>query len=81
MRKIIIILAATVLLAGCGTLEGKLENVLVTSLPGDRAFSASLYGPFGFTSEFRKSDAEELKRLRALAAASAASAATAASAP
>lgn len=72
MRVPILICCAA--LSGCGTLEGKLENVLTTSLPGDRAFSASLYGPFGFTSELRKADAEELKRLRALAAAKAASA-------
>jgi len=63
------ILAAAALLAGCGTLDGKLQNVLTTSLTGDRAFLSSLYGPIGITSELRAEDAAELRRLRAAAAA------------
>lgn len=54
------------MLGGC---SGTFENVLTTSLQGDRAFGTSLYGPVGITMEFRKADAEEIRRLRARAAA------------
>lgn len=50
------------MLGGC---SATFENVLTTSLQGDRAFVSSLYGPIGITSELRKADADELKRLRA----------------
>lgn len=73
--------ALVVLLAGCGSLDGKLQNVLTTSMTGDRAFVSSLYGPIGITSELRGEDAAELRRLRAAAAAAASTAAAAASAP
>lgn len=70
MRHAIILAAA--LLAGCGTLDGKLQNVLVMSLSGDRAFVNSLYGPVGISSELRADDAAELRRLRAPAKAASA---------
>lgn len=73
IRTILIVLAAAATLAigGCGSLDGKLQNVLTTSLTGDRAFLNSLYGPIGITSELRAEDAAELRRLRAAAAAAA----------
>ena len=70
MRHAIILAAA--LLAGCATLDGKLQNVLVMSLSGDRAFVNSLYGPVGISSELRADDAAELRRLRAPAKAASA---------
>lgn len=71
MLRILFILAPLWLfglpmLGGC---SATFENVLTTSLQGDRAFVSSLYGPLGITTELRKADADELKRLRALAAA------------
>ncbi len=60
MKRAIIILpllATCFLLSGClAVLDGKLENRITTTLACDRAFFASLYGPFGITSEVDKKD-------------------------
>jgi hypothetical protein len=50
-------------LSGCAS-PGKLDNLLVTTLSGDRAFISSLYGPVGVTTELRKEDARELLIMR-----------------
>ncbi len=55
--------------AGCGTLDGKLENVLARSITGDRLFGNSMWGPIGIVSEFRAADAAEINRLLRQAAA------------
>ncbi len=53
-------------LTGCATFEaGKLENRVTVTLPCDRAFFASLYGPFGLTSEIDKKDVAMLCASRA----------------
>lgn len=64
LKHILIILAACAALAGCSSTPGRFDNVLVTTLAGDRAFISSLYGPVGITAELRAEDARELKRLR-----------------
>jgi hypothetical protein len=56
-----------VALTGCST-AGKFDNVLVTTLNGDRAFVASMYGPFGLTAELRAQDARELDLMKRKAA-------------
>ena len=71
MQRTTTIIAAC-LLAGCGTLDGKLDNVLVVTPSGDRAFVNSLYGPIGISAELRKQDAAALRRLQSQAAAAAA---------
>lgn len=60
----IIVLSLCAALAGCGSTPGRFDNVLVTTLSGDRAFVSSLYGPIGITAELRADDARELKRMR-----------------
>lgn len=66
--KLIATLAACAALTACGSVPGRFDNVLVTTLDGDRAFVSSLYGPVGLTAELRAEDARELKRLREAAA-------------
>jgi hypothetical protein len=61
--KSILTIGACMLVAGCST-TGKLDNVLVISLTGDRAFVASMYGPIGITAELRAADARELLAMR-----------------
>lgn len=61
--KTIATLCAAAALAGCST-AGKFDNVLVTTLSGDRAFVSSLYGPIGITAELRAEDARELQVMR-----------------
>ena len=61
--KSLLTLGACMFVAGCST-TGKLDNLLVVSLTGDRAFVASMYGPIGITAELREADARELKRMR-----------------
>ncbi len=59
--KALFILPLLALLSGClATLDGKMENRITTSLACDRAFFASLYGPFGLTSEVDKKDLAHL---------------------
>lgn len=67
MKRTLATLCATAALAGCSTV-GKFDNVLVTTLSGDRAFVSSLYGPIGITAELRADDARELKTMREKAA-------------
>ena len=62
-RRSLFAAAACAALAGCST-TGKLDNVLLTTLAGDRAFVASLYGPLGITAELRADDARELRAMR-----------------
>ena len=61
--KSLLTLGACMFVAGCST-TGKLDNLLVVSLTGDRAFVASMYGPIGITAELRKDDARELQVMR-----------------
>lgn len=65
--KFIALAAACAALAGCST-TGKFDNILVTTLNGDRAFIASMYGPFGLTAELRAQDARELELMKRKAA-------------
>jgi hypothetical protein len=58
-----IVICAALALSGCSTV-GKFDNVLVTTLSGDRAFVSSLYGPIGITAELRAEDARELRTMR-----------------
>jgi hypothetical protein len=51
MKRSLIALIALAL-AGCGTLQ----NRITVTLPCDRAFMASLYGPIGLTSEIAAED-------------------------
>jgi hypothetical protein len=56
-KSLILIAILAPVLSGClATLEGKMENRITTTLPCDRAFLASLYGPFGLTAEIDKKD-------------------------
>jgi hypothetical protein len=66
MKRIasLIALAAASALAGCASTPGSLDNRVVTTLSGDRAFANILFGPVGVTAELSKEDAAELKRLR-----------------
>ena len=59
----IMILAICALFSGCSSLHGAFENRITTTLSGDRAFVASLYGPFGITAELSAEDAQELRRM------------------
>jgi hypothetical protein len=61
--KTLVTLCACMLVTACST-TGKLDNVLLTTLSGDRAFVASLYGGLGITAELRQADARELQRMR-----------------
>lgn len=61
--RALIAIALAAMLSACST-AGKLDNLLLTSLTGDRAFVASTYGPFGFTAELREADARELRRMQ-----------------
>lgn len=74
-RTLILALLALPALSGClAVLDGKMENRITVTLPCDRAFLASLYGPFGLTSEIDKKDVAMLPCAgRAVAPASAAS--------
>lgn len=73
MKKTLLILPLLALLSGClATLDGKLENRVTVTLPCDRAFFASLYGPFGLTSEIDKKDVAMLCASRAAPAPAAA---------
>lgn len=65
--KTLATLCACLAFAGCST-TGKLDNLLLVSLTGDRAFVASLYGPLGITAELRAADARELMAMREKAA-------------
>jgi hypothetical protein len=62
--KILIPLCAALALTACGSTPGRFDNLLLTSLQGDRAFVASTYGPVGITAELRAEDAREIKRMR-----------------
>jgi hypothetical protein len=79
MRILATILACLVL-TGCST-TGKLDNVLLTTLSGDRAFVGSLVGPFGITTELRQQDARELLAMREKARAAEAALSAAAGRP
>ena len=61
--KALCIALCTLCISGCSTV-GKFDNVIVTTLTGDRAFVSSLYGPIGITAELRKDDARELQVMR-----------------
>lgn len=58
--KYILFATLVTTLAGCGTLDGKLQNRVTTTLDCERGFLASLYGPFGITSEIDKADVVHL---------------------
>lgn len=60
MKRTAIALAIVALLAGCGTLDGKMENRVTTTLACDRAFYTSLFGPIGITGEIDKRDLEQM---------------------
>lgn len=45
MKRTLIALACAALLAGCGTLDGKLDNRLVCTVAGDKLYALSEYGP------------------------------------
>ena len=62
MKKHLRILAALAAasLSGCVTLEGQLQNRVVTTLACDRGFVASLYGPIGITSEIDRRDLAQM---------------------
>lgn len=62
----ILALALCAALSGCSTV-GKLDNLLLVSLTGDRAFVGSMYGPLGITAELRADDARELRTMAAKA--------------
>jgi hypothetical protein len=57
-----VVVFATLLLAGCGTIDvaAQLQNRVTTTLACDRAFVASLYGPIGVTSEIDKRDLAQM---------------------
>lgn len=59
MRAVLVLLAAAALLAGCA-----FDNLLLTSLNGDRAFVRVAYRDIGFTVELRESDARQLQQMR-----------------
>lgn len=54
--KLLPMVFATVLLCGCATKPGRLDNRLTCTLAGDKAFVVSLYGPIGVTAEISKAD-------------------------
>lgn len=64
--KTIITLIVAALLTGCGTLDGKLDNVLTVTLAPDakpRAFLNSTYFGLSFGAELRDVDAQALADL------------------
>ena len=79
-RRSLFAAAACAALAGCST-TGKLDNVLLTTLAGDRAFVASLYYGIGITAELREQDARELLAMREKARAAEAALSAAAGRP
>ena len=46
-------------LSACTT-TGTLDNRMTCTVSGDKAFSISLYGPFGLSSEMNKQDATKI---------------------
>lgn len=57
MKQFLLAIAATCLLAGCGTFQrAHFENRITVTLGCDRAFVASLYGPIGITTEIDAKD-------------------------
>lgn len=56
MKTSLIIILAALVLAGCGTFDGTMQNRITTTLDCERGFMASLYGPFGFTAEIDPAD-------------------------
>jgi hypothetical protein len=79
MKSILALVACTAV-AGCST-AGKFDNVLLTTLSGDRAFVASLYGGLGITAELRAADARELLAMKEKARAAEAALSAAAGRP
>ncbi len=59
--SLIILLALSGLLSGClASFKGEMQNRITTTLDCKRAFAASLYGPFGLTSEIDAADVAHL---------------------
>lgn len=54
--KIFLILAVVILLAGCGTLVGKLDNRVTCTVGKDKAYVISEYGPVGLSSRISDLD-------------------------
>lgn len=56
--KNIAILSLILLMSGCSTLAGKLDNRVSCTLAGDKMLYSSMYGPIGITSEVAAADAK-----------------------
>lgn len=55
MKRTLIALAVLAL-AGCGTLDGKLDNRLVCTVAGDKLYAISEYGPISIGSRISDTD-------------------------
>jgi hypothetical protein len=51
-----LLLLAAAVLAGCGTLDGKLENRVACTAAKDAAFVVSLWGPVGISATIADQD-------------------------
>jgi hypothetical protein len=55
--RTIVVMAMSVLLAGCSTLQRQFENRILCTMAKDRAMVASMWGPIGIASNVRDADA------------------------
>lgn len=51
-----LILLAVLALAGCGTLDGKMDNRVACTAAKDKAFVVSEFGPVGITGKLHDAD-------------------------
>jgi hypothetical protein len=63
--SLVLLLAIAPAIGGCAALSGeklaeKMQNRVTTTIACDRGFTASLWGPFGFTSEIDARDVVHL---------------------
>ena len=60
MTRIIIVIAAAALLAGCSTLDRVMENRVACSLDRSQGAFISWYGPLGISAKIAEADAEAM---------------------
>ena len=60
MTRIIIVIAAAALLAGCSTLDRVMENRVACSLDRTQGAFISWYGPLGISAKIAEADVEQM---------------------